>query len=255
VKPTSYLLVFCALVTFAGDAFAGDGLEATWTLPAYADPERPTKGIVQLAKETAGALTCHYAIKDGPVKSAPCIPVEGKSGVYSFTAPPLGPKAEGEMKLWLTGKDGESSHQSLPVAAARFFDVTGEAAKPLYYPLPTPKAQGVFVPCCNIYAGELRILTLPINPAPNAEGLPKKVVGPFFILEPDDLTASTSGLNLEVKFGKAPTPDAKPAIFRFSKHSKKWLAVTTVEIDVVARRIRAACPSGGQLVFAWITDE
>lgn len=230
-------------------ACAAAGVEAPqWDGPAWADPAQPY--VVSLHTDAAN-LRCAYAYADGPNGEAAMERVSPDEA--AFTIPPAGGDAA-SLTLRVEAGGAVLAERTIPVAKRYDFDVTGDAAIPLPYPLIPGYVRAEFIPCCTIYGGELTAYTLDANPEPTAEGLPEFHDGRFVILAPDDLVVTTSGLNVVFAYGDAPEPGLAPAVFSFNKTAGAWQAISNPKRNDAKSTLTVDCPGGGMFVLGWTAE-
>ena len=144
-----------------------------------------------------------------------------------------------------------SGLRRVPMSYAEELDITGEAAVPLLYPLPDEAYQVRYVPCCNIYGGVTNALRSPVNPTGADDGLPETLVSDFVVLEPDALSASTSGMYFEFTYVAEKVRalgEAGLALYEWDGNDS-WSEVLSYDIDETSRKVSFHCPDGGAYVL------
>ncbi len=144
-----------------------------------------------------------------------------------------------------------SSLRRVPMSYAEELDITGEAAVPLLYPLPDEAYQVRYVPCCNIYGGVTDALRSPVNPTGADAGLPETLVSDFVVLEPDGLSASTSGMYFEFTYDAEKVKalgEAGFALYEWDGNDS-WSEALSYEVDEASRKVSFHCPDGGAYVL------
>lgn len=144
-----------------------------------------------------------------------------------------------------------SSPRRAPMAYAEELDITGEAAVPLLYPLPDDAYQVRYVPCCNIYGGVTKALRSPVNPTGTDVGLPETLLSDFVVLEPDGLSASTSGMYFEFTYDAEKVKalgEAGLALYEWNGDDR-WSEALSYDVDETSRKVSFHCPDGGAYVL------
>lgn len=157
----------------------------------------------------------------------------------------LGRSAALSLVLILTGL-GHADPQREPCSYSAELDITGPAAVPILLPLGDDAALIRYIPCCNIYGGVLTVTRSSANPMPTGEGLPKKLLSDFVVLDPDGLTASTAGLYFRFQYDE-PGKDADVAAYEWRDDA--WREILSYELDRSQRSIDFHCPDGGVFVI------
>ena len=133
-----------------------------------------------------------------------------------------------------------------PVTYSAELDITGPAAVPILLPLGDDAALVRYVPCCNIYGGVLTVARSSANPLPTREGLPKKLLSDYVVLEPDGLTASTAGLYFRFRYN---APDEDTDVVAYEWRDDAWREILSYDIDRTQQLIDFHCPDGGVFVI------
>ena len=207
-----------------------------------------------VAYEYPNGVTGHVALKadssdEGLFRFS--IPAEPEAGLGEF-------KYSVQMILPLSANDGtqalrliSSVHRSIPMAYAEELDITGEAGVPLLYPLPDEAYQVRYTPCCNIYGGLTDALRVPVNPTGAVKGLPERLLSDYVVLEPDGLSASTSGLYFDFTYDAEKLKalgGAAVALYEWNGNDA-WSETLSYQVDEKSRKVSFHCPDGGAYVL------
>ncbi len=236
-------------------AEAKPGVFVDWEEPSVVSNLEGFEGSVRI--EGSGRkleVMVAYTYPNGAAGSRACLWDE-ENRVARFSVP-----AEPEAGLGVVtyhvevvlGKEGVSSAtRRIPMLYAEELDITGEAAVPLLYPLPDEAYQVRYVPCCNIYGGVTDALRSPVNPTGTDVGLPKTLVSDFVVLEPDGLSASTSGMYFEFTYDVEKVKalgDAGLALYEWDGDGS-WSEALSYDVDETSRKVSFHCPDGGAYVL------
>lgn len=197
-----------------------------------------------------------YTYPNGQEGTVHAEPDEKDPAVWHFTIPAAPEAGPGQMSYYVElrygmhGTDRRSSEtRVLPLSYAKELDITGEAAKPLYYPLPDDAYRVRYIPCCNIYGGMTYAERVPVCTADTKDGLPDKLLSDFVILRPDGLSASTMGMYFDFILGpeavKGLTED-QIGLYEFV--GDHWAEVQTYSVTPETGKVSTHFPDGGMLV-------
>jgi hypothetical protein len=243
--------------------FAAEGIAATaqpllilkLDVPAWIAKDSTLHGNVSL--ETIPGLShvrCEYTV-DGKAESVDCKPGESAK-LFSFSIPPLKVAASNSLALAIRAQsaDGGVAYESKPhiiaLADVSELDITGAAAEVLKYPLQRLGLNAEFIPCCNITGGTTRIERIPINPEPNVDGLPKRLVSSFVRATPCPLSKASAGLALDLLVDTSLSPKPVMAnVKAYRWHESSWKPVLNTKLDETRAAISFHVPDGGTFVL------
>jgi len=253
------LAAACLCLALACPAAFGStpaSLKVSWSIPTYVDPGKPLEGAATVKAPAGTTLQCWYQPEGGKAAKVACAPSDNQTDQVEFKIPSLNDTPPKSLTLWLEAhndtKSFTSDKKTLPVAHVQDFDITGDAAIELTYPIDRIDAKVVFIPCCTIYGGLVRAATMDVNPRHTDKGLLKTIQRPFLVLKPGHLAATTSGLQCEFGYGDPPQPGMQPEVFKYNSKTQAWEAISDPKVSLVRQRLRVACPSGGALVLGWV---
>lgn len=179
-------------------------------------------------------------------------------GLFRYSIPPEPDAGLGDLtySVHLIYGDKElrmvtSSLRRVPMSYAEELDITGPAAVPLLYPLLDEAYQVRYIPCCNIYGGVTNALRSPVNPTGADDGLPETLVSDFVVLEPDAVSASTSGMYFEFTYDAKKVRalgEAGLALYEWNGNDS-WSEVLSYDVDETSRKVSFHCPDGGAYVL------
>jgi hypothetical protein len=237
-----------ALLALALAAAAHSGQQQQLEAPGFIDPDEPFEALWK--SEGAEEIRVEYATGGGDFQDA--MVTDTGDGIR-IRIPALGDTEADNLSLRVLAKDsGELRlERTLPIPEVQYHDITGDAAIVLTYPLVGVSGHAQFIPCCTIYNGLLRTMSLETNPANTEAGLPERVERPFVVLKPDHLAATTSGLGIVMRFGQAPSPDVEPAIYSYNDKVARWERISDPDVDAVERTLTAECANGGVFTLGW----
>lgn len=236
----------------AGLIAAGDNA-IVWNTPAYAVAGEEFSGTVEFPYQNNLTVGFRTKAKMNDVRVEPAN--DGKACKFSFEVPPVDLHEPLDLLLFEPVNGSTSltvrSNTQVPAVEKQEYDITGDAAIELSFDVPEMNGRAVFVPCCTIYSGTLWAYTVSVNPAGNSTGLPEHIELPYSVLEPDNLTATTSGLAIELKHGDPPAEGLQPFIAIYNKRISSWEPVDDAKYDTEAKTFRAECPNGGYFIIGW----
>lgn len=238
-----------ALIILAATG-AAQADQITWYTPAYARPGEVFEGSTSGGPKENWADFILYSrptSKEYEVMSGGTKTIE-----FSFVVPD--DPAQETLKIWWSDKSGVISSHEVPIVHPQEFDITGDAAIELTYEVDKLNGLAIFVPCCTIYSGLLTAFTVPVNPVKNGKGLPEAIEKPFAVLEPDNLTKTTSGLAIELNYGEPPAPGLVPVVMSYNKRISTWAPVVDADHDPTRKVIRVQCPNGGEFIIGWLPE-
>lgn len=228
---------------------------ARWDVPSWVAKDSVLRGSATLgASAELSAVECHYELGDGKWLTVAC---EREENVVTFAIPPLEEAKAERMTLVIRArsKDVNSLYQSTPKSVALAdvteLDITGVAAETLDFPLRQFGLDVSFLPCCNIAGGTTRVEHIPVNPEPNRDGLPARVISAFIRATPCPMSKASGGLTLDLIIPK--DLDPKPVIEKvkaYRWHESSWKPVFNTRLDASQGVVSFEVPDGGTFVLA-----
>lgn len=231
---------------------------ATWDIPPWAAAGAELRGKITLPAQSAASdlPQGHYARPDRTTGTFDLTPVQGDPGRFQF-ALDAGP-ALGMLELSVAREAGvvPMAECRIPIGESVEIEITGEAAQALHFPLKGWPVDVVYVPCCTIYGGILKMLRFPENPVGVADGLVGTVASDFVMALPEELTRATAGLGLRFHAtpGHSPRADsvggesnAAPRLTVYRWNGTRWSEVIGLEWH--SDDITFACADGGLYVL------
>lgn len=229
-----------------------------WIYPDFAFPTTGMKGSVQIGDlENVVQALCHYSYPNGDSGSVACHLDPSEAGLYTFEIPATTEALIGQLMFYvevLHGSHGAdtitSMSQGVPLGYEKELDITGDPPAVLLYPLAMNDAVVRYVPCCNILGAVIETKRLPVNPEENAEGLTSDIIGPFVVLEPDALAASTAGLYFEYIYSEDDLKRyGEDRIVPYTWVTGRWRRMLSYKIESATRTVSFHCPDGGSFVL------
>lgn len=246
-------------ISGAGDART-DRLEVkTWNHPSYVDSTEALRGSAELSPHSFPTkVTCTYAFRDEAMQTIACHldPLEDSRWRFEIDSP--NDPASTEVVFWLEAQFDEEktvrvSEQRRVYFTERIeFDISADPPEVLVLPIEDDDVTVRFVPCCNILGAVLFAQRTPVNPTEVTKGLSKDLVGPFVVLEPDDMVVTTSGLNLELRFDplRLKGRDAGDLVV-FEFLGNEWKPHLNPSFDMEKQTVAIPCASGGTFVLGF----
>lgn len=235
-------------------AAANDTITAgEWSLAAWTPNDQPVKGAF-IGDAASDAIQIRYRINEGaPSDAAESQFVENERAVQ-FELPKLSYETFGLAEVWAEDSaTGARVGEPVTVGIAdwREFDISGQTAVELLYPMESWNMQIRFTPCCLINGGYLRVERVPVNPVGNPEGLPASLASEFLRLAPDDTVVATSGLNADIEIDPdSPYADTPESITAYQWLKGRWTPVIGAELHAETNTIRFKALQGGDFVLA-----
>ncbi len=266
-KPVLAIVVCCTLSSIVlGSAFGDDDRSiGEWEAPGWASNLDSFEAAVRVNNREGlrgGYVEYHY-----PNDKAGEVVLKADAndeGLFHFSIPPEPEAGLGDLRytvrlIYDLDKEEKktairmrtSKPRSVPMAYAEELDITGEAGVPLLYPLPNEAYQVRYTPCCNIYGGLTDALRVPVNPTGAVKGLPEKLLSDFVVLEPDGLSASTSGLYFDFTYDgekRKALGGAAVALYEWNGNDA-WSETLSYDVDEKSRKVSFHCPDGGAYVL------
>lgn len=248
----------------ACSAFASDSAPnpnsvtfSNWEYPRWVDPFDGLEISVRiegLQENAEVACNIEYSSEERHVISG--IPESADPNVYSFSIPPAKNTLFGTLNFSIQAKrEGNllaaSDTQSIPLAYSEELDITGNPPVVLPYPLFDETHVVRYIPCCNIFGATMIAQRIPVNPMDTSDGLPKRFLSDFVIIEPDDQTASTAGTHMRFVYDVERLGEGdNPQPFMFDWPQRAWTPIKTYEADLENGIVDFHCPDGGEFVLA-----
>ncbi len=231
---------------------------ATWDVPPWAAAGTVLRGKITLSdqSDTSDLPQGHFTRPDGTAGTFDLTPAQGDPGSHEFTLE-AGP-ALGVLELSVLREAGVApmAECRIPIGESVEIEITGEAAQALHFPLDGWPVDVVYVPCCTIYGGILKMLRFPENPVGIADGLAGTVASDFVMALPEELTRATAGLSLRFHRTSEHVPrsdpvggesNAAPRVTVYRWNGTRWSEVIGLELD--SDGITFACADGGLFVL------
>lgn len=227
---------------------------AKWDLPSWIANDQTLKGSFVLNEASAAdSIKVAYQLGDGEMQSVACKPSHEEELTYTFALPNFDYDAYGTLSLWIAHVEDEASltePQTVGIADWREFDITGETAVELLYPMDSWNMQVRFTPCCLILGALLRVERISVCPVESTEGLPDTLLSPFLHLDPDDVVVATAGLNAEIGFDPDhPAAKDQQAIAVYQWFDGRWVPMRDVTLDAPRNMMRFVALKGGFFVL------
>jgi len=224
-------------------------------VPAWIAKDTKLDGNITLSSNPGlGKVRCDYSV-DGKTESVECR-ADAVGTTHSFSIPPLKDAKSSSLALTIRAQssNGVVAYESKPhvvaLADVTELDITGAAAEVLKFPLKPFGLDAQFIPCCNISGGVTRVERIPVNPGPNIDGLPKRLVSPFLRATPCPLSKASAGLSLDLTIDVSLSPKPVPGnvkAYRWHEHS--WKPVFNTTLDEQRGAISFHVPDGGTFVL------
>jgi len=224
-----------------------------WTLPTWVANDIPIRGALDVGSDvSADAVRIRYQIDDGEAADVEATEVAEQRIKFSF--PKLPYDTFGLMRVWaenIKTSDPIGSARTVAIADWREFDISGQTAVELLFPMQSWGMQIRFTPCCLINAGYLKAERVPINPAKSAEGLPKTLASDFLNLAPDPTVVATAGLNADIEIDpESSLADSPENVTVYTWYKGRWIPVIGATLHEETNTIRFKAIEGGYFVLA-----
>ncbi len=225
-----------------------------WSLPAWMANDQPVQGtFVHGDVPSPEAVRIRYQINDGESRDAETDGSPSAESGIKFELPKLDYDTFGSIRLWAEdATSGKSIGEPRTIAIADWheFDITGQTAIELLFPMQSWHMQVRFTPCCLILGGYLRVERIPINPVDSAAGLPETLASYFLNLAPDPTVVATSGLNADIEIDpESPLAKTPESVTVYTWFKGRWSPVRGAELHAETNTIRFKALEGGFFVL------
>lgn len=226
-----------------------------WSLPAWVANDQVIRGtFANGATPLPQDVRIRYQLNEGEARDAQIGDLAHYAGSIEFTLPKLGYDSFGFIHLWAeNSRTGEPITNARTIAIADWheFDITGQTAVEMLFPMKSWRMQVRFTPCCLILGGYLRVERIPVNPMGKTDGLPDVLASHFLQLAPDPTVVATSGLNADIEIDRDSVYANSPedvTVYRWFKG--KWTPVLGASLHAETNTIRFKALEGGYFVLA-----